>query len=136
MFRRGPTFPEGTLGLALRRKAGILLAHPAKTEKGNLMREGIAYSSTVNGSFEAVPGKFVVGGLASAGETLRLSAVMILGMAIGAFILGCATPITLTPKAMIADRDNIFSGRLINGFDQGHFSAPAAGTAVSLSSQR
>ncbi len=105
------------------------------------MRQGIAFSSTVSGSSGAITEKFMAGApasgaLVSAAQTLRLSAILVLGMAVGAFILGCATPINLTPKAMIADRDGIFSGRLINDFDQGHSSAPAAGTAVSFSSER
>lgn len=47
------------------------------------------------------------------GEMLRMSVVMVLGMAVGAFVLGYATPVHLTPKAIIADHDDLFSGRLV-----------------------
>ncbi len=53
--------------------------------------------------------------LESVRGTLRMSVIMALGMAIGAFILGFAMPVHLTPKAMIADHDDVFSGRLMSG---------------------
>jgi hypothetical protein len=57
-------------------------------------------------------------GLDSMRATLRLSVVMVLGMVMGAFILGYATPLHLTPKAMIVDHDGVFSGRLVTNFTQ------------------
>jgi hypothetical protein len=42
-----------------------------------------------------------------------MSVILVLGMAVGAFILGLATPLQLTPKAMIADHGDAFSGRLV-----------------------
>jgi hypothetical protein len=57
-------------------------------------------------------------GLDSMRQTLRMSVVMLLGMAMGAFILGYATPVHLTPKAIIADHDDVFSGRLVTGVAQ------------------
>jgi hypothetical protein len=57
-------------------------------------------------------------GLDSMRETLRMSVIMVLGMAMGAFIPGYATPVHLTPKAMIADHDDVFSGRLVRGLAQ------------------
>ena len=58
---------------------------------------------------------FAICGRESVREQLRMSAIMVLGMAIGAFILGFVTPINLTPRATIADHDTAFSGRLVSG---------------------
>jgi len=54
-------------------------------------------------------------GRESVREQLRMSAIMVLGMAIGAFILGFVAPINLTPSATIADHNAAFSGRLVSG---------------------
>jgi hypothetical protein len=58
---------------------------------------------------------FEICGRESVREQLRMSVIMVLGMAIGAFILGFETPINLTPRATIADHDAAFSGRLVSG---------------------
>lgn len=56
---------------------------------------------------------FEICGRESVREQLRMSAIMVVGMALGAFILGFVTPVTLTPKATIADHGDVFSGRLV-----------------------
>ena len=56
---------------------------------------------------------FEICGRESVREQLRMSAVMVVGMALGAFILGFVTTVTLTPKATIADQGDVFSGRLV-----------------------
>ncbi|ARN80060.1 hypothetical protein [Methylocystis bryophila] len=48
-------------------------------------------------------------------EKLRLSALMVVGLALGAFILGFMTTTTLTPKATLAGHIDVFSGRLVTG---------------------
>jgi len=57
---------------------------------------------------------FAMCGRESVREQVRMSAIMILGMAIGAFILGFVAPIDLTPRAAIADHDAVFTGRLLS----------------------
>ena len=69
-------------------------------------------------------------------EPLRTSAVMVLGMAVGAFILGYATPFNLTSNAMTAHRDDIFSGRLVSDVAAEYSSEPLASAGDFLSSLR
>jgi hypothetical protein len=57
---------------------------------------------------------YSVSNLESVRRQCRLSIVILLGMAIGAFILGFATPITPAQKATIADDGAAFSGRLVS----------------------
>ena len=47
-------------------------------------------------------------------EQLRMSATLVVGMAVAAVILGFVTTVTLTPKATIADQGEVFSGRLLS----------------------
>lgn len=100
------------------------------------MRKCIIYSSTLDGSVGAVGGKFRANtlfafwGLQSVREPLRMLAIMVLSMAVVASIFGYATPINLTLKAMIADRDDVFSGRLISGVTREHLSGPPAKTPL------
>jgi len=61
---------------------------------------------------------FAIRGRHAVREQLRMSAIMALGMAIGAFVLGFTTPISLTPRAMIVDHDAAFSGRLVSGLEE------------------
>ena len=56
---------------------------------------------------------FEICGRESVREQLRMSAIMVVGMALGAFILGFVSPVTLAPKATIADQGDVFSGRLV-----------------------
>jgi hypothetical protein len=75
---------------------------PSRREIG-----GIALEELMSNTLIAIRG------LDSMRETLRMSVILVLGMAVGAFILGLATPLQLTPKAMIADQGDAFSGRLV-----------------------
>jgi hypothetical protein len=55
---------------------------------------------------------------ASARRQFRLSIVVVVGMAVGAFILGFATPIHQAPKAMTLDDGAAFTGRLVSLFEK------------------
>ena len=48
----------------------------------------------------------------------HLSVLMVIGMAIGAFILGFATPIAHAQKATIVNDGAPFSGRLVSLIDE------------------
>jgi hypothetical protein len=55
----------------------------------------------------------------SAQRQFRLSLVMLVGMAVGAFILGVATPLPqTTQKAAITHDDAVFSGRLVSALEE------------------
>jgi hypothetical protein len=55
---------------------------------------------------------------ASARRQFRLSIVVVVGMAVGAFILGFATPNPRTQQTTIKDDGAAFTGRLVSLFEK------------------